>query len=222
MLDKIKGIWQFIDKIDSSIKTFIIICLTLLLIPKLVMKYYSQYYDDKVQEAEDYSMQTGPIIESELRNILNADQNVSCVLLLNYHNTKTNPEGYSFKYVSCLAEVARDESHRNHWVDLDYISYSTEIMRINNRKYLRSYDIEDMKESFPRFYNKLKSCNIHGVAIYPVHGYKRQLGLLVMLYSDKMTERTDTYYQTTISQPLQKIQSILDYNNNKHKWFLNE
>lgn len=219
MFSKLKCIWQFIDKINPNIKTLLIICLTLLVIPRLAITYYSQYFDNRVQEAEDYSMKTGPIIESELRNILNSDQNVSCVLLLNYHNTKTNPEGYSFKYMTCLAEVARDESHRNHWVDLDYINYSNEIMRINNRKYLRSYDIEDMKQDFPRFYEKVKSCNIHGVAIYPINGYKRQLGLLVMLYNNKMTERTDTYYQTTISQPLQKIQSILDYNNNKNKWF---
>lgn len=219
MLDKIKYVWQFIDKIDSSIKTFLIICLTLLLMPKMIIKYYYQYVDCKIQEAEDYSMKTGPIIESELRNILNADSEVSSVLLLNYHNTKTNPEGYSFKYITCLAEVARDESHRDHWVDLDYINYSTEIMRINNRKYLRSYNIENLKDNFPRLYEKLKICSIHGIAIYPIVGYSRQLGLLVLLYKDDMSERTNTYYQTTISTPLQKIQSILDYNNNKNKWF---
>lgn len=217
MLQFFLDIWDWLNNLSSSTKTLIIIILLFLYTPYLVIKYQAQQINKAKIESEDYSMRTGPMINTRLNNILYADQKVSNVILVNYHNTKENPEGYSFKYLSALGEVSKDRQLRQQWRDLDYITYSQEILRIHNRGYIRCDSIQELITEFPMLYSKLRDCDTKAAAIYPIQGINRPLGLLIMLY--KCTpEYYLGYYQQVVAKPLQEIASILDYNNMKDKW----
>lgn len=217
MLHRLEQIWRWIHKLPSSTKTLIIIILLFLYMPTLVVKYQGIQVNKARIEAEDYSMKTGPMINARLYNILNADQKASNVILMNYHNTKENPEGYSFKYLSALGEASRDIDLRQNFIDLDYIVYSTEIMRVHNRGYIRCDSIQELKEDFPKLYEKLVNTDIQACAIYPIKGLDRALGLVLVLYKEKPNFYLG-YYMEVINKPLQEIASILDYNNMKDKW----
>lgn len=169
-------------------------------------------------EAEKYTEQVTPTINTQLQYILMSDSHASNVILLNYHNNNHSSQGFSYKYITYLTEKFRDDVNMNEeeFKELSYINYGEEFMKIHNLKYLRADSIETMQYSFPKLYRKLKTCNAYGAAFYPIEGIDEPVGMIIILFDSKPKYDLG-YYMKTISPRIQRLAILLDYNRFKKK-----
>lgn len=219
MIDKLKNLWSWIDGLSSGVKTIIIIVLIGLLAPQYIdnrIGFFKDKYGDCYEHyklmAEKYALSTAPLISKEVEGILNADLEIKNVILLNYHNTKSNLSGYSYLYLTALTEETRDIEWRAEWKELDYVYYSNELTRIHNRKYLRIDSLVEMGKDFPKLMKKVEFCDANAAAFYPVNGVINPIGMIVILYNNPKKYYLG-YYQTVIAPHLEKLTSLLDYSN---------
>lgn len=219
MLDKLKNLWNWIDGLSSGVKTLVIVVLIGLLAPQYIdtrIGIFRDRYGDCFAQykimAEKYALTTAPLISKEIEGILDADPEIKNVILLNYHNTKSNLSGYSYLYLTALTEETRDIEWRSEWKELDYVYYSSELARIHNRKYLRIDSLSEMGESFPKLGKKVKFCEANSAAFYPINGVLNPLGMIVILY-DKPKKYYLGYYQTIIAPHMERLTTLLDYSN---------
>ena len=219
ILDRLRRLWDWIDNISSSTKSVVIIVLVCFVLPQYIdsrlgffQDRYEACYKNYKLMAEKYAMSTAPLIYNEVERILLSDKEIQNVLLLNYHNTRENLSGYSYLYVTALAEAARDQEWKQEWKELDYIDYSKEIERIHRKGYLRVDSIEQLIPNYPRLEKKLAFCEAKAAAIYPVEGVNRKLGLIVIIYGHKK-EYSLGYYQENIAPAVSRLTSLLDYAN---------
>lgn len=219
ILDRLQRLWNWINNIGSGTKTFIIIVLLAIILPQYIdsrLGFFQDRYETCYKHyklvAEKYAMSTAPLVYNEVERILMSDKQIQNVILLNYHNTRENLSGYSYLYVTALAEAARDQEWKQEWKELDYIDYSKEIERIHRKGYLRVDSLKQIESTYPRLEKKLDFCEAKAAAIYPVEGVNRRLGLIVILYKEKKTY-TLGYYQENIAPAISRLTSLLDYAN---------
>lgn len=142
-----------------------------------------------------------------------SDPSATNVILLNYHNNNHSSQGFSYKYITYLTEKFRDteDMHEEEFKELSYTNYGEEFSKIHNLKYLRVDSIEELNDSFPKLYRKIKSCGAYSVAFYPIEGVQEPVGMIVILYN-KIPEYDKEFYIKTISSRIQRLAILLDYN----------
>jgi hypothetical protein len=193
-LDWLKKIWDFINGLNSQLKTAIIVVM-LLGAGFVYMKYYNQeiikdyveVVEDQERAAEEYTLELAPFINECVLEIQKNDEDCQNVLLLNYHNSKKSLQGFRYLYLNCITEKPKgldSEPVKMYWHELEYIYYEDEISRIHDNGSLLINNTDSIKNSFPKIYRKLVSCNAQAAAFYPIEGVRTPIGMIIILYKD--------------------------------------
>lgn len=223
-LDWLKKIWDFINGLNSQLKTAIIVIM-LLGAGFMGMKYYNQevikdyveVVEDQERAAEEYTLELAPFINECVLEIQKNDEDCQNVLLLNYHNSKKSLQGFRYLYLNCITEKPKgldSEPVKMYWNELEYIYYEDEISRIHDNGSLLINNIDSIKSSFPKIYRKLISCNAQAAAFYPIEGVRTPIGMIIVLYK-KPNHLHDSEYINKVSPQIQRLSTLLDYPNIK-------
>lgn len=223
-LKLIKKIWEFLDSLGTQTKTIIIIgllgwCLGNYIISenKNSIKQWAESMENDKWEAEKYTLKMAPEIDRSVQAILDKDPDATNVILLSYHNSTRSLQGFSYQYLNCLAEKTRGidtQETKREWHELEYIYYVDELQKINNYSLLRVNNVDSIKYSMPKIYNKILASNAKAAAFYPIMGSSSPIGLIIILYKKKKEYRMP-YYPVVIGPEISKLAAILDYNNIK-------
>ena len=193
-LDWLKKIWDFINGLNSQLKTAIIVVM-LLGAAFAYMKYYNQevikdyveVVEDQERAAEEYTLELAPFINECVLEIQKNDRDCQNVLLLNYHNSKKSLQGFRYLYLNCITEKPKgldSEPVKVYWHELEYIYYEDEISRIHDNGSLLINNVDSIKNSFPKIYRKLISCSAKAAAFYPIEGVRTPIGMIIVLYKE--------------------------------------
>ena len=221
ILKKLESLYNWIDNLGPRIKTTIIVMLLGAVLYVCHIQYLEYVIDQKVldqgdtkSKAEDYVKDKSHDINHEVTNILEKDLDASNVILLNYHNTLTSSHGLSYRFLTALTEKRRGintVAQFKHFKELDYVNYGDEIEKINQLKYLRVDSINEYKESFPNFTDILEISKCQQAALYPIHGQRDYIGMIIILYNRPKKYELG-YYQKVLHEPIQNLAILLDYN----------
>lgn len=164
-------------------------------------------------EAERYTERVTPIINTQIQYMLMSDPDASNIILLSYHNSNHSSQGFSYKYITYLTEKVRDDEdvYEEEFKELSYVNYGEEFSKIHNLKYLRADSLEELHDSFPKLYRKIKLCDAFAVAFYPIEGVSEPVGMIVVLYKTK-PQYSLGYYMKAFSPRIQRLAILLDYN----------
>lgn len=223
-LDWLKKIWDFINGLNSQLKTAIIVVM-LLGTGFVYMKYYNQtvikdyieVVEDQERAAEEYTLELAPFINECVLEIQKNDEDCQNVLLLNYHNSKKSLQGFRYLYLNCITEKPKgldSEPVKMYWHELEYIYYEDEISRIHDNGSLLINNVDSVKKSFPKIYRKLVSCNAQAAAFYPIEGVRTPIGMIIILYKEPNILH-DSEYINNVSPQIQRLSTLLDYPNIK-------
>lgn len=223
-LDWFKKIWDFINGLNSQLKTAIIVIM-LLGVGFMGMKYYNQevikdyveVIEDQERAAEEYTLELAPFINECVLEIQKNDEDCQNVLLLNYHNSKKSLQGFRYLYLNCITEKPKgldSEPVKMYWNELEYIYYEDEISRIHDNGSLLVNNVDSIKNSFPKIYRKLISCNAQAAAFYPIEGVRTPIGMIIILYKEP-NNLHDAEYINKVSPQIQRLSTLLDYPNIK-------
>lgn len=194
LLDCVIKLWNFVDSINSTIKTLIIVLLV-----GFGVCMYNSYDNEKILQRQE-QIKIEQNIAAEKRTIQIASQISDCmkhiqkeavgsfdVLLLSYHNSTHSLQGLSYLFLNCIQERAVDHTIPNlsqYWRELDYIYYVDELKRIHDQGYLRIGNVEEIRESLPRLYRQLLVCQAKSATFYAVDGLDTPAGVVVILYKE--------------------------------------
>ena len=223
ILDQIKRVWEFINKISPETRSLIILLLFGYVLytqinqstqTKLDKQYQKALIEEK--EAEEYAKDKAIEINRHVRLIAQKDKDAFDVLLLSYHNSKQTLQGFKFLYLSCLTESPKSiESPllKNQWTNMDYIYYVDELEKLHNQEIVHIANLSEMEDDLPKLYRLVKSSDANAVSFYVIEGKKTPIGILVMLYKDSIACKME---KAKIVMPsIQKLAILLDYENNK-------
>lgn len=227
LLDKLKQLYQLINKIPSQVKTLIIVALIGVVCvvgidyraQNILQDYTEQVRLDK-QQAEEYTKTITPLVNGYMESILIKDTDAKNVILLNYHNTLVSSNGLSYRYLTALVEKRRTTQVRSSikiWKELEYINYGEEIQKVNDRTYLLIDSIHKYEVEYPNLTELLAASGATGAALYPISGVDGPLGMIIVMY-DQVKIYGKHYYKETISPISQPLSSLLDYYNIKSKF----
>ena len=134
ILDRIKILWELLNKIQPEKRSLIIIVLFgTILYSQITNETHRQIYEKAEEEivynkkAEQYSMETAVEINRQVQLIAEKDKEAFDVLLLNYHNNTQSLQGYKYLYLSCLTEALKSldvPPLKQQWYKIDYIYYA--------------------------------------------------------------------------------------------------
>lgn len=170
-------------------------------------------------EAERYTEKVTPIINEQIQYILMSDKDATNVMLLSYHNSNHSSQGFSYKYITHLSEVAKtvnDDLHEEEFKELSYVGYGEEFVKLHRQKYYKADSIEQLEKPFPKLYRKFRNGNSNAVTFFPIEGVEGPVGMIVVFYNEKTTYKND-YYAVNIAPYIQRLATILDYNYVKDK-----
>lgn len=218
MLDGIKKLFDWINRLNPDIKTYAIVFLLFFGGHTHMMNRLSDMYIQGESLSENYTeyMENMAVkLNEKVGDILREDKDISNILLLSYHNTTHSLQGFSYLYLTALTEKTRGydtESHFDWWKgDHNYVYFAEELAKVHNNSYLRIDDVNN-ETRFPKLCRKLQNTEITSAAFYPISGIDSPIGMIVILYKDKKEYGTD-YNSKNISSHIQVISSILDYQN---------
>lgn len=227
LLGKLKLLYEWIDKLNTNVKTIIIVSLAFVLLQihvsnhtKAILEDYTKVEAYDKAAAEEYTKMITPIINDYVYAILKGDKDASNVLLLNYHNTLNSTHGLSYRYLTALTERRRGYDTKARiklWTDLEYMNYGEEIELINDNQFLRMDSIQSYFRTFPNLCTLLEECDAKSAALYPLMGLKDPKGMIVILYKNKKQYHLG-YYNSVIAPYAQRISILLDYNSVKEKF----
>jgi hypothetical protein len=152
-----------------------------------VIKDYIEVVEEQERIAEEYTLELAPFINECVLEIQKNDADCQNVLLLNYHNSKKSLQGFRYLYLNCITEKPKgldSEPVKMYWHELEYIYYEDEISRIHDNGSLLVHDVDSIKNSFPKIYRKLMSCNAKAAAFYPIEGVRTPIGMVIILYKE--------------------------------------
>lgn len=226
MLDFIKKVFNFINGLNPTVKTIIIMgllfwCTQVCLVnqSRLFITDYIESVEYNNRKSEEYSLKVSPKIKRQVENIRNNDTDASNVLLLSFHNTKKSLQGFSYMYLTALTDSPRgidDESCLDIWTNLPYLQFSDEVEKIRRASYLRIDSLESAKEKFPQLYKKLRLSGACAAALYPIEGIDSEgsiepVGMIVVMY-DEPKRYYLGYYNECIAPYIQVLSTLLNYN----------
>lgn len=221
ILQWLKQVWEFMNKINPETRTLIIILLFGYVLYTQINQSTNQQLKAQTEqiakvekEAEEYAKDKAIEVNRHVRLIAHKDRDAFDVLLLSYHNSKQSLQGFKFLYLSCITEAPKSIDTpllKSQWTNLDYIYFVDELEKIHNQEILNFTDLQKMQEDLPKLYRLVKGSDANAVSFYVVEGKKSPIGLLVLLYKDSIGCQLD---KTKIIMPsIQKLATLLDYEN---------
>lgn len=220
ILDFLQKLYTFVSKLSSDVKTLIIIIMFFIISTLTYQDLGNRIAHDAVKtsveskiQAEEYSIEMTPKINSIARQIVLSDGALCNVILMSYHNTQTSSQGFSYRYITGLTEEGTWEhtkSYFNNWRELSAINFGEELTKIHRLKYLRVDSIDTMKKEYPKLYYQVRDCDAQSVAFYPIEKRGSAVGMIIILY--KETKKYNLgYYMKTIEPFAGELADILDY-----------
>lgn len=223
-LDLFKKIYEWINGLNSQVKTFIIVLFVVVggvgyvkYYNQEVIKDYITIIEEQERLAEEYTLELAPFINECVLEIQKNDEDCQNVLLLNYHNSKKSLQGFRYLYLNCITEKPKglnSEPVKMYWNELEYIYYEDELRRIHDNGSLLINNVDSIKHTFPKIYRKLVSCNSKSAAFYPLEGVRTPIGMILVLYKDP-NHLHDQEYINKVSPQIQRLSTLLDYPNIK-------
>lgn len=218
-----KVIWEVINKMHPETRSLIILALFGYVLYSQINKSTQDIVNQKTEQtdtderkAEEYSKNTAIEVNRHVRLIAHKDPDAFDVLLLSYHNSKSNLQGYKFLYLSCITEAPKSidiplVGHQ--WTNLDYVYYVDELEKIHNQEIVNISNIDSMKYNLPKLYRLLKSSEAKSASFYVVEGKNNPIGIVVTLYKEVNTSNIDK--DKIVMPSIQKLAILLDYDQNK-------
>lgn len=217
-----KVIWDVINKINPETRSIIILALFGYVLYSQINKstqdiitQKTEQTNEKEKKAEEYAKNTAIEVNRHVRLIAHKDQDAFDVLLLSYHNSKSNLHGYKFLYLSCITESPKsiDTPLVGHqWTNLDYVYYVDELEKIHNQEVVNISNIDSMRYSLPKLYRLLKNSEAKSASFYVVEGKNNPIGIVVTLYKEINASNIDK--DKIIMPSIQKLAILLDYDQN--------
>ena len=224
VLNRLESIYNWINKINPSIKTLIIIVLGLGILQvnyretvKDILKSHQIEVNEEKEKAEKYTITIASQLNDYVEDILEHDPSATNIILLNYHNNVMSTNGLSYRYLTALTEKKRGFDTRSCikiWTELAYINYEDELNKINRNNGLILNKISDGYDNFPKLSELLIASNAKSAKVYPIMGIEGPIGLIIIIYNSQL-QYTENYYEKTISSYIQPIGILLDYNSVK-------
>ena len=222
----LKRVWNFVDQLNTQLKTIIIVVLVVLLTgfyfnetTKNILSDYIETREKEDQKLDKYTIEIAPKIHQCIQLIAEEDEDCFNVLLLNYHNSRKSLQGIRYLYLNCIAEAPKgieNEQVKQYWSDLEYIYFQDELYKIHRSGFLRIQNIENVRQTLPKLYKKLVISEAKAAAFYPIEGVESPIGMIVVLYKEPMTYQLGSY-QKELLPHIQKLSTLLDYPNLSYK-----
>ena len=222
ILNYVKKMWEFLDKIHPENRSLIIILLFGYILYSQITNETAKQINEKqkqeianIKKAEQYSRETAIEINQQVQLISEIDQDAFDVLLLNYHNNTQSLQGYKYLYLSCLTEAPRSldtPSLQQQWNKLDYIYYADELYKLNNQSFVKFESLDKMGINLPKLYRLVKASEAEAVSFFTIEGYDSPIGLIIILYNKP--KKYDYKYAGRILPHIQKLALLLDYEKN--------
>lgn len=221
----LRKVWNIIDKLNTQVKTLIIMILGI-----LFMMFYTKMLNDSIisdyleklekidQRADQYTIEIAPKIQQCIDAIQRDDQNCENVLLLNYHNSKKSLQGIRYLYLNCIIESQKGihtDQVKQYWSDLEYMYYQDELSKIHNQGCFKIENIDSVRNHFPKIYRLLLISDAKSAVFYSIEGIESPIGMIVVLYKEPRKFNSNSYNNYTLSQ-IQKLSTLLDYPNLKN------
>lgn len=220
ILDFLQKLYAFVSGLSPSTKNLVIIVMFFTISIMAYEDIGDKIVNDTVKttvemktQAEKYSKEMTPTINSKVREILMGDGEASNVILLSYHNTQTSSQGFSYLYITGITEEARWDITRPYfdtWKELSAINFGNELDRIHKLKFLRVDSVENMKDQYPKLYYKVRDCDAESAAFYPISKKGEPVGMIVILYKEPKLYQLG-YYMKVIEPCVRDLADILDY-----------
>lgn len=184
---------------------------------KRIINYKFQEEISYNKQAEKYSIEASVEVNNQVQLIAEKEKDAFNVLILNYHNNTQSLQGYKYLYLSCLTEAPKcldTPLLKQQWNRIDYIYYADELNKIHKQGYVCINDTSLMKHVFPKLYHLVKASDAQAATFIPIEGHDTAIGMIVILYN---TPRDGVAYNRSILPCIQKLATILDYENNVMK-----
>lgn len=218
-LDWLKKLWNFVDSLNSTLKTFIIVILCSIAVVQYVEYNNKQVLQDHEASLQDdnikkeiQAMEIASKINDYMLHIQNeADGNFN-VILLSYHNSTHSLQGLSYIYLNCISEVPDDYTVpviRQYWKDLEYSYYVDELQKIHNEGYIRIDNVDTFNSIFPKMCRQLRMCEAQAAIIYPLQGTYLPSGLVLILFKEPLVDN-GTRHNDQIAPWIQKLSILLN------------
>lgn len=221
-LTSLKLIWEWLSKLSPDFLRFLVIVLILIVAAsynkdsiKNIFKQQITTEEKLKQDREQYTVKITPKISRLVYQLGNGDENISNVILLNYHNTLVSSHGLAYTYLTGLYEYFQGNETKpciNDWKELDYMNYGEEIQKIITARYLLMENVEDFRHIYPKFVYLLEKENVKSAVFYPIIGVDSSVGMIVILYNDYITQNSIDYLNNRITLIIQPLAVLLDYN----------
>lgn len=164
------------------------------------------------RDREQYTIDITPKVQKILQDVIDKDENVTNVLLLNYHNTLTSSHGLSYRYLTGLCESFQESSPCiDYWKELDYMNYGEEIQKITTRRCLLMNNTQIFRKDYPKFSYLVERSNAKAAVFYPIIGVDNSVGMLVVLYNKENPGIALDHLRKVIFPTIQPLAILLDY-----------
>ena len=220
-INTLKTIWDWLSKLSPDFLRLIIIILVLFVFVNYnvdgIRKLFVQQINTEEQLKQDrerYTVEITPKISKLIYDIRSDDKNVSNVILLNYHNTLVSSHGLAYTYLTGLYEDFQGDDTKpciNDWKELDYMNYGEEIQKITTARFLLMKDVQEYRNTYPKFSYLLDKENKKSAAFCPIMGVDGSVGMIVVLYNDSITQNSIDNLKRKIVPVLQPLAVLLDY-----------
>lgn len=221
-------LFNWIDGFSSQTKTIIIILCVLLFVVLFVGQNTKAYIKErfKIEQTEKekqemYLEKAAPQINNFVQDIIEKDTLISNVLLLNYHNTLISSNGLAYKHLTAITEKFRGLDNNpciDDWPELPYINYIQEIEKVNQTTYTIWEWNNENRINFPNFSYRLKKSDAQYAVLYPIKGVDENVGMLIVIYKNKIPAINTNYYHYVISPSINRLAILLDYDTVKEKY----
>lgn len=156
--------------------------------PQIIFDKYSEYIEKQHGESVGYRMETSPLIQGHLDNLVK-ETGAMRAYVIEMHNGKNNPTGLSFVYGSLKYESVCDTSYS---VMEDYADFSLERFPVFSLVYKDNYwcgTIDELKCIDRRFALRAESNDASYIVLSTMYGVKEDIGFLGLSFGpNHMTE----------------------------------
>lgn len=222
----LKTIWEWLTKLSPDFLRFLVIVLILFIFVNYnidgIKHIFNQHFKTEArlkQDMEEYTVEITPKISKLIYDIRSGDSKISNIILLNYHNTLVSSHGLAYKYLTGLYEDFQGDDTRpciNDWKELDYMNYGEEISKITAARFLIMQNIENYRNTYPKFVYLLEKENKKSAVFCPIIGVDSSVGMIVVLYNDIITQESIDNLKVKMGPVLQPLAVMLDYNFKKN------
>lgn len=179
-----------------------------------VTKRSSMIKDKEMLSAEQYSIASATQINLLLQGIAVKDEDISNIVLCNYHNGISSNTNFSYYHFTSICEYLGNTTNQcfDIWREKSYINFQPELQYIhNNKTAVVDLDSEDDVREFPKLSKLIADSNAKVGFFIPISGIHSGLGMIVLLYKDHKEIEDRSEYIYNISTELERLAVLLDY-----------